>query len=399
MQALITPDEADKIIRKHLFVLADERVVLDKATRRVLSKALKADRNFPAGNLSTMDGIAISHRAIIKNISEFKILGTQPAGTKPLKINKLSECIEITTGALLNKSLDTVIPYEDLLIADNQARLKIRSVIKGQHVRLRASDRAKGDIVLQKNARLQPKDIAICASIGVDKIPVYKKIDLMVIATGNELTSSSKKPKNYQIRASNNYLLTTALKNYSNRINYKILKDDKELLKNDIRSSLRKHDCLILSGGVSKGRYDFIPQILFDLGANILFHGVNQKPGKPFLFATLGNKIIFALPGNPVSSTLCLYRYIVPWLNLLQNQEAKETKIQLNFDIKNKLSKTWFVPVSTQQIKSGATLATRVKNNSSGDLTSLVNCDGFIELPPSAKIYKKGSSVRLWSII
>jgi molybdopterin molybdotransferase len=219
------------------------------------------------------------------------------------------------------------------------------------------------------------------ASVGKDKILVEIPSRVAVISTGDELVGITTNPEPYQIRMSNSYMLAGALAQVGIKANLFHLRDDKELLLNKLKEILASHDILLLSGGVSAGKKDFVPEILTDLGIKKFFHKVAQKPGKPFWFGkSEEGKTVFALPGNPVSTFLCFCKYFL-------NQKKEEVILDKNIYFKPDL--TYFVPVKTY-FQEGKMMANPLEGSGSADFANLTDCDGFVELPADNQYFNAG---------
>jgi molybdopterin molybdotransferase len=167
------------------------------------------------------------------------------------------------------------------------------------------------------------------------------------------------------------------------------LRDNKEILSSSLKEILDNHDVVILSGGVSKGKFDFIPDVMEDLGIKKLFHQVSQRPGKPFWFGTGNRKVVFALPGNPVSTYMCFYRYVKPWLLKSLGVTERLPQAILSADFAFKPALTYFLQVRIAY-ESGKLMAHPDAGGGSGDFANLKNIDGFLELPLGGSSFKAG---------
>jgi molybdopterin molybdotransferase len=349
----------------------------------ILAENIVADRDFPPFNRVAMDGIAIRSSDAI----DFKIEVTQYAGELQKTLQNSKNCIEVMTGAVLPLGCDTVIRYEDIDIQEVEgvkyAKITIpfNEIKVGQNVHPQGSDRKVGDLLLRKGLKISPPEIAVKASVGKDKVLVENPPRVAVISTGDELVEITTNPGPYQIRMSNSYMLAGALAQVGIKANLFHLRDDKELLFNKLKEILANHDILLLSGGVSAGKKDFVPEILTDLGVKKLFHKVAQKPGKPFWFGkSEEGKTVFALPGNPVSTFLCFCKYFL-------NQKKEEAILDKNIYFKPDL--TYFVPVKTY-FQEGKMMANPLEGSGSADFANLTDCDGFVELPADGQEFRIG---------
>ncbi len=363
-----------------------ELCALKDAYGRVLLENIRADRDQPDFNKALMDGIAISFSAWKNGVRKFEIQSIIPAGTAPLTLKNRNHCFQIMTGAVLPKGADCVVPIESVHIDNDIAALREGSQLKqGQFIRTRGADAKKGDTILKKGIKLYPAQIGIIASVGKSKLKVCKRPRIAIISTGDELVDIHKPIKSYQTRLSNAYALENLFQQSGlAQAETFHLPDNKKILYSKIKLLLDQYDILVLSGGVSMGEFDFVPQVLSSLKVKALFHKVVQKPGKPFWFGIdKRRKPVFALPGNPVSTMICAYRYILPYLYHASGIKLKKEHISAKNlpDFKSDL--THFLLVKDGQI---------IPSGGSGDFISLGRADGFIE-------YDSNKQQALWPYI
>lgn len=380
---MISPSEALRIILHHAKPFSIETIPLQKSVGRILRENITSDRDQPAFNKCLMDGIAVSCDAWQKGQRSFHIEAVIPPGIAPKPLKKSSHCVRIMTGAVIPKGCDCIIPIEQLLIEGDTAQAKDWTMIKkNQFIRFQGADGKKGEVLLKSGCRLWAPHIGIAASVGKVKLKLSALPKIAVISTGNELVDIHKPIKQYQTRLSNSYALQ-ALINQSQLGDVQIfhLKDDEKLMLQSIKDILGKFDMVILSGGVSMGEFDYVPKILLQLGVKQLFHMVSQKPGKPFWFGiSKSGKAVFALPGNPVSTQICAYRYVIPFLMKSSGLEVKQELIPVLDRVNIQSDLTQFLPVFQGRI---------VTISGSGDFASLSQADGFIE-------YESHKSQNLW---
>lgn len=386
---MISVSEATTLIQQHLFSPAKEKVSLIKANERILAEEIKADRDLPPFNRATMDGIAIQYDAFKKGIRKFKIEGILPAGEPSFTLKNKDGAIEIMTGAVLPSNADTVIRYEDVSIENGIATINIDAIEQGQSIHLQGSDAKQNEVLLTPGIKLSPAEIALVASIGKSEIQVFSFPKTAIISTGNELVEVNETPALHQIRKSNNYALQAALANNGCDADLFHLPDDKIILEKELKFILANYELIILSGGVSKGKFDFVPGVLESAGIQKKFHQVSQRPGKPFWFGTSDKHTVFALPGNPVSTYLCYYRYIQPWLLKSLRYEQKKSFVILGKNFSFAFPLTYFLQVRIEN-ESGKLIAYPDAGGGSGDFANLKNVDGFIELPSDKKEFKEG---------
>jgi molybdopterin molybdotransferase len=370
---MTSPSEAIRLILHNAKLFPVEIIPLQKAVGRVLRENIISDRDQPPFNKCLMDGIAIAYDTWQKGQRTFHVEAIIPPGVAPKPLKDLSSCVRIMTGAVIPKGCDCVIPIEQLHLEGDTAQSKDWTMIKKyQFIRLQATDGKKGEILLKSGCRLWAPHIGIAASVGKVKIKVNALPKIAVISTGDELVDIQKPIKQFQTRLSNSYALQ-ALLNQAQLGDVQIfhLRDNQKLMLQSIKNILNKFDILILSGGVSMGEYDYVPGVLGQLGIKQCFHKVSQKPGKPFWFGVAKNgKAIFALPGNPVSTQICAYRYVIPYLKKASGLEVKQEFIPVLDRVNIQSDLTQFLPVAQGRL---------ITISGSGDFSSLAKADGFIE--------------------
>ncbi len=389
---MISVTEALQIIQAQAMSFGEEEIPLTQGMNRVLQEDWYTDRPLPPYDRVTMDGIAINYTAFEKGQREFLVEGIAAAGMPQLQLKNPTACLEVMTGSILPLGCDTVIRYEDIAVHNDIARIEIEGINHQQNVHFKGEDRQKGELVVPKNTRISAAEIGVGSSIGKAMIKVAKLPRVMVISTGDELVKIAETPLPHQIRRSNVYRLVTTLKQMGIQADSDHINDNVEEIEVKIKQYLQEYDVLMLSGGVSKGKFDYIPQVMEQLGVEKLFHKIKQRPGKPFWFGKYKNQCtIFALPGNPNSSFLCMHRYFIPWLAYTQNGAFPSFKYaELTEDVYFKPELTYFLQVQVASNTSGKLLATPQKSNGSGDFANLVRADAFIQLPSDRNDFYKG---------
>ena len=386
---MISTKEALQIVKDNAFVPNISNIPLLESLGRILAEDIVADRDFPPFDRVAMDGIGIDLSPIKTKIL---IENIQYAGEPQKTLSAPDACMEVMTGAILPLKCNTVIRYEDVDIQEVNGQkiafitIPLEEIMQGQNIHRKGSDRKAGDILLKKGMKISPAEIAVMASVG--KVNVLVKIPprVAVISTGDELVGINEIPEYYQIRMSNSYMLAGALQQIGISANCFHLTDNKELLFNSLQQILLNHDVILLSGGVSAGKKDFLPEILTDLGVKKLFHKVAQKPGKPFWFGKMDNKLVFALPGNPVSTFLCFCKYALPSIKGILD---KKEFVVLDKDVFFKPNLAYFVPAKTY-FQEGKLMATPFEGSGSADFANLTDCDGFIELSADNQVFESG---------
>ena len=393
----MTVQQAEKIINSTIPEYGTESIDFEQSAGRVLAEDIIADRDLPPCNRVTMDGIAIKYASLEHNKS-FHIRGTQAAGDEPTNNICGDECIEIMTGAALPASADTIIRYEDLDIKNGMATVLSTITREGQNIHYKGSDKKQGEIIVAAASIITPAVISVAASVGKTLLVVKKHPRIIIIATGDEIIEPSCIPSAYQVRSSNVYLIKSALAEKKILSDTCHLRDDHSQIKTELQRCIKQYDVLIITGGVSMGKFDYIPSILESLSVKKQFHKVDQRPGKPFWFGVHNEgALVFAFPGNPVSACLCLYRYFFPWFKACMGSVNTQEYAVLKEDVAFTPSLTFFMQVKLELREDGLLLATPLIINGSGDFTSLTNTDGFLELPAERERFVKGEVFTVFS--
>jgi molybdopterin molybdotransferase len=386
---MVSVEEATKIVQQNLWQGESESVPLLVSIGRVLAESIVAERDFPPFHRVTMDGIAISYSSFEAGQKQFPIVFIQAAGSPQRDLMELTSCCEVMTGAILPAGANTVIRYEDLLIENGVATIKQTAIRKGDNIHSQGSDAQKGTTLLSEGIVISAAEIPVLASVGKSNVLVKSLPNVALISTGDELVDLDETPQLHQIRKSNMYALAAALSNHKITPEFFHLNDNEESIRNTLIQVLNKFDLVILSGGVSKGKFDLIPRMLEEQGIQKKFHQISQRPGKPMLFGVGDKKTVFALPGNPVSTFLCYYKYVEPWLTSSLGGRHIFPQAILDQDFTFEAPLTYFLQVKIKS-ESGQTIATPVPGGGSGDFVNLKDIDGFLELPIGVKQFKKG---------
>ncbi|TMM32451.1 molybdopterin molybdotransferase MoeA [Polaribacter aestuariivivens] len=411
---MISVKEAKNIILNSTQNFGIEEIPFIKSVGRVLKEDILADRDFPPFNRVSMDGIAIDFQEFSSRLRSnrplnFKIEGIQPAGSKQITLKNTENCIEVMTGAVLPNNTNTVIRYEDVTIKNGIATINIDKIKDVQNVHQKGKDEKIGDLLIKKNTKISAAEIGVLATVGKSFVKVAKQPKVMIVSTGDELVGVDEIPLEHQIRRSNVFTLVSLLEKLNIPSETAHITDDKPILKQKIEAYLQEYDVLLFSGAVSKGKFDFLPQVFEELGVEKLFHKIAQRPGKPFWFGSTaslsiseqdvyqnekGNKnnkktIVFGFPGNPISTFVNCLAYFYSWYYKSVGVEVEEETAILAEDFVFKPSLTYFLQVKLSY-KFGHLVAIPITGNGSGDLASLVNADAFIQLPNDKNEFKSG---------
>ena len=387
---MISVEEASAAILSHLYKPKAIPVPILSASGRILAESVSADRDFPPFHRVTMDGIAIHFDSWNRGRRKFVIESIQAAGEPQKKLAGPDSAIEVMTGAMLPQGTDTVIRYEDLKIESREALIVNDQVELGQSIHRQGQDAKKGSVLLSPGMVLSSPEIALLASVGKTNVSVYENPKAAIVSSGDELVGVDREPLPHQIRRSNTYAIEATMKTLGWEGKQFHLPDEKEILKKSLEEILEKYDVIILSGGVSQGKFDFIPAVMEEIGVRKVFHQVSQRPGKPFWFGVSDQgKTVFALPGNPVSTFMCFHRYVKPWLLKSLGADVKPVYAILAKDFSFLPKLTYFLQVSVKN-EEGKLMVYPDAGGGSGDFANLKKVDGFLELPADRSEFKAG---------
>lgn len=396
---MISPADAEAAIRAHVPLLPATSAPLAALAGATLREEILASHDQPPFARVTMDGIAFAFAAYEQGRRSFRIAGTQAAGAARLALHEDGDCIEVMTGAVLPSGCDCVIPVETICVREGVASLaEGATAARDLNVHACGIDSRRGDSLLQTGTTLGPPEVAVIASNGRSHAAVSERPRVMVISTGDELIEPGETLADWQIYRSNVYGVLSALQRRGfSRLAQDHVPDDLAALRARLRTHLEEYDVLILSGGVSMGRFDYIPQVLGELGVKVVFHKVAQRPGKPMWFGVgAGGKTVYALPGNPVSTLVCLVRYVFSGLNAAMGATfVPPQTVSLAEDVEVKPALTFLLPVKILSGPEGLAAQPQPARGS-GDFTSLIGTDGFVELPPGPRVISRGTAVPLY---
>lgn len=396
---MLTTVEAIHAINRAMVKFGSETAPLDNAIGRVLRQSVHAERDQPPFDRVMMDGIALRFADFEKGQRQFPIQSRQHAGD-PAQSLEAGKCIEIMTGACVPEGADCIVPVERITASDGGAAIEEGySAELRQHIHARGSDHTEGTQLLRPGSRIAPADIAIIASAGLTVVEVSRLPTIRVISTGNELVAPGAPIEAHQIRESNGPAVIAMLNQHGyDDCRHDHLVDDVEILEDRIARHLDEADVLVLSGGVSMGKADFVPQVLQKLGVEVVFHKISQRPGKPMWFG-IGpqEQAVFALPGNPVSTLVCCRHYVIPALAGASGASPRNPEFAaLAQDVAFRPKLTCFLPTRLVSNAAGTLLALPVQTNTSGDFASLTGTDGYVELALEDTFFETGTTVPLY---
>ena len=404
---MISYEQSKKILKKAKIQIRDEIINSVNSLNRLVSSNVYSSINYPSSDNAAFDGYAINSKdtnLIKKNFKkQFKIIGSIAAGSKPLKKKiKKFDAIEIMTGGIIPKGFDTIIPIEQINFYPNKTNKKFilidKKIKKNNHVRFAGSDFKKGEVILKKNTIIQPNHILALKTLGIKKIKVKKKINILFFSTGNEITNKDDIP-NWKVRNSNSHYIKNLNENFLyNFKNGGILKDNHQsIFKSKIKKMLNnKIDIIITSGAVSTGKYDYIPSVVKTFKLSDYFKSVAIRPGKPILFAKIKSKhkAIFGLPGNPMSSAACFRFFVIPYIeNILGLSTEKPVRGILKNSFMKKKKFTRFAKSKLTTTKDGKIEVEILKGQESFRVKSFIKSNIWALLPAGKSKFKKGEIV------
>ncbi len=396
---MLTPSEAERLIRENVAPFHREDCPIAVAHGRVLRSELRADRDLPPFDRVTMDGYALRAAALAAGTRTFRVEGVQAAGMVARTLGAAADaCVEIMTGAVLPSGADCVVPYEETTKVGAGGTITVNATAgefaAGNAVHRRGSDHRSGDVIVRAGTRLTGREIAVAAACGYANLTVASSPKIAVVTSGDELVEVEAAVAPHQIRRSNDQALRAALALAGfARVERFHVRDVRHEIEHLLWHLLAEYDVLLITGGVSKGKFDFLPEELTRQGVKKIFHGVAQRPGKPFWFGLSARATpVFALPGNPVSSYTCLHRYVLPALAQASGlTQAAPRMVALSETVTFKPKLACLLPVKLSSGPRAELLATPDALNTSGDFAGLVDTDGFIELPAEPSEFLAGT--------
>ena len=371
---LITPAEAEALILSSIAPLSTERVSLERSLGRVLREPILADRSFPPFDRVTMDGIAFFK----SDLNELRLHGLHAAGDPEPAELPAGSCWQIMTGASLPSDCDTVAPYEEVEIGETHAKINCE-VVPGRFIHRKESDASPGDLLVPAGTRIGPAQLGLAASVGAIELTVTRLPKITILGTGDELVPPEETPLPHQLRQSNGLTLRAAVEEWgAAEITLAHLADDLASTTSGIAEALEKSDLVILSGGISKGKKDYVRPALESLIGPPLFHGVAQRPGKPLAYWPG----VAALPGNPNSTLTTFHRYLVPTLQALVGLPQKVTSL-LPLETPQQAHDflTIYLPASLNEKGKLHVLSPQ----NSGDFVTPLTAQGIVEIAPGTQ--------------
>jgi molybdopterin molybdotransferase len=390
---MLTVSEATAIVLANVTSLTPARAALVPETLGLLlAEDITSDLDMPPFDKAMMDGFALRCADLSEGNAEFAIIEEIPAGKTPTRVVGQGQAARIMTGAPIPQGADAVVMIERCaLLSEARVRVNDTSLQPGRNILTRGKEMRVGETVLWAGTRLRPQEFGLLASVGRPEVLVVPRPSVAILSTGDEIVEPSVKPGPSQIRNSNGMmLLAQTVRAGATPRFLGIAPDEPMKLKSMIAAGLES-DVLLLSGGVSAGKLDLVPGILQELGVEALFHKVTMKPGKPILFGIQGAKLVFGLPGNPVSSMVCFELFVRPALRTLMGQEPGPSWVQATLmqDRTYRTDRPTYHPAILKLSPTGW-MVDMVAWFGSPDLRGVAPANAFALLPAGEREYSAG---------
>lgn len=389
---MIQIEEAEKILNNVEPQKLIEKIKIKDSLHRILAQDIVARIDMPPYNKSAMDGYAIFSG---DKSERFKVIEVIPAGTVPKKEIKKGECSKIMTGAIVPKGADKVVIKETTIEKDGF--IKITEDDDLVNICYAGEDIKSGDNVLECGTRIRASEVGIIASLGIDMIDVYKNPDIGILTTGSEIIEPGKELLKGQIYNSNAFSISAQFAQIGISTKYGgVIPDIREKTREKIYDLFYKVDVLIISGGVSMGDYDYVPGVLEDLGVKLHFTKVAIKPGKPTVFGTMGKKIFFGVPGNPVSTFVIFEVFVKPFIYKMMGHKYSPFFVKgiMREDFRREKSKrASYIPVNYRD-----GFVDIIEYHGSAHLNSLSKANALLRIPRGIKKILKWTSVNVRQI-
>ncbi|MDX1798748.1 MAG: molybdopterin molybdotransferase MoeA [Candidatus Lokiarchaeia archaeon] len=397
---LTSLEAAIDMLFSRIKINSSEEVEIRNVLNRILAMDVISKIDIPPFDRSAMDGYAIkaedSFGASPKNPKKIKLIGKIEIGeSAKLKINK-NEAIRISTGAPIPEGSDAVIKIEDTEI-ENDIIYLYTSLVPGKNVSRKGEDFKSGIKVLSKGIELKAEHIALLTSLGYEKVSVHIKPEISIFSSGDELIEPGEALKPGKIYNSNTSMISALVKLYGGRVlRGESVRDDKESIRIRLLESSKDSQIIIFTGGTSVGTKDYLPEIMKESGL-ILTHGVAQRPGAPVLIGSLGDTLIFCLPGTPVAAYVSFLKIVGPTIRKMLGSIIIDPRVEIMAKISkdvpvSSLGFVHYLRVSLKRFLEGI-IANPIKLKGSGVISSLTSSDGIVEILPHQEGLKKGDNV------
>ncbi|MGQ9629860.1 MAG: molybdopterin molybdotransferase MoeA [bacterium] len=395
LSEMVAVEEALKIILENISTLPQEEVPLIDSLGGVLTEDVFADMDMPPFDKSAVDGYAVAAKDLEALPAVLRVVEEIPAGCFPTRRISPGTCSLIMTGAPIPEGADAVVMVEDTELLGEEVRIN-RRVKSGDNICLRGEDISAGALTIPAGTPIRPQVVGVLASLGKTRVRIFRKPTLSIITTGDEIVEPHLKPQGGQIRNSNGYSLSAQARLMGLEAHYLgVVSDSAPALRNKIREGLAD-DVLLISGGVSMGKYDLVERVLEELGVEIFFTKVAIKPGKPTVFGKLGSRAVFGLPGNPVSTFVIFEEFVRPAIRRMMGYRGDYTRLRfpavLEEDFGKPSERAHYSPARIFY-RGGAWRVQPIPSHGSADLASTLEANGVLILPPHSGRRKRGDTV------
>ena len=398
---MISMDEAIRVVLQHTSAIDGTYVDLMDALGCTLREDVRSDIDMPPFDKATMDGYAVVGEDVAdarqENPAVLEVIEEIPAGSVPGKVVSNGQASRIMTGAPMPDGADTVVMVEDTVAERDGLGVRVLAVTEeGRNVVPLGEDVRCNQIVLEAGTLIRPPEIGILATVGVVSVPVYRRPIVGVVATGSEIVEPGNHPAAGQIRNSNGYsMMAQALRSGAETRYLGIVEDDEAALNAVISRGLEECDVVLLSGGVSAGIYDLVQGAMRDCGVEIFFDRIRMKPGKPLTFGALGKKLVFGLPGNPVSAVVGLELLVRPAVRKMQSMSEVHRPMvrgKLAQGFRQSPGRKQFVPARSDEVN-GCWESRWVGHHGSADLFSLSRANSLFVVEAEVEALDAGAEV------
>lgn len=391
-----TVNEAKKLLFENISFLPEIKIKVEEATGFALSEMISAPFDVPLFTQSAMDGFAVSYPdnySPAENV-KFRIVGETKAGDKAANSLECGTAVRIFTGAPTPPNTFSVVMQEKVSVSDDYVNVPSSTLIKGNNIRTQGCEISIGRLAADKGTTINAAMAGFLSSMGYTEVQVRRKPIINILTTGNELCPPGSVLSPGQIYESNSFTLKSALHQcgFPSAASY-MVKDDEKLLLKTVREMLEVADVVIISGGISVGKYDLVKQVLKKLGVNDVFYKVAQKPGKPLYFGLKDTKPVFALPGNPAAALVCFYEYILPAIQKMSghaNTGLRSIKLPLCTDFKMKTDRDLFLKARLED-----NCVCILNGQESNILMSFAQAGALVFIPAGEGIIQAGSLVEV----
>ena len=373
-----------------------EAVPLHRSLGRVLATSARADMAMPSFKKSFMDGYALRSQDVQKVPALLEVVGKVSAGSAELPRIGRNEAVQVATGAPVPATADAVQMVEKTRREGPRVMI-LEVVVPGQHVAVRGSEVEEGQVVVEKGRRIGPQEIAVLACFGYSEVETWRPPRVAIISTGNELVEIEETPGFGEIRNSNAHMLWAQCQELELDARIEpIAKDEPLGVREAIRQALGR-ELVVLSGGVSMGEYDYVHQVLAEEGVEILFHKAAIKPGKPVLVGRREGRMLFGLPGNPVSSFVTFMLFVKPAVQKWCGGEPRpflEVQAELKQEVRQKPGRQFFMPARARLTPSGITVCP-LKTKGSADIAGFARANALLSIPADQERIPEGAMVEV----